>query len=158
MFREVARKKQALTKEQCIKILKSQLRGTLSVLGDAGYPYGLPMNHWYNEDDGCLYFHSGKVGHKIDAMKAYDKASFCVMDSGTKAEDDWALDFNSVIVFGRLEIIEDHERALEMTRQLSYHFTDDHAYVDHEIEKDGSRTLCFRLKPEHITGKRVNEK
>lgn len=158
MFREVARKKQALSQEQCIHILKSELRGVLSVLGDDGYPYGLPMNHWYNEDDGCLYFHSGKVGHKIDAMKDYDKASFCVMDGGTKAQDDWALNFNSVIVFGRLEIVVDREKTIEMTRQLSYHFTNDHAYVEYEIEKAADRTLCFRLTPEHITGKRVNEK
>lgn len=158
MFREVARKKQALTKDRCIEILKAELRGVLSVLGDDGYPYGMPMNHWYNEEDGCLYFHSGKVGHKIDAMQANGKASFCVMDSGTKAADDWALDFNSVIVFGRLEIVEDHERAIEMTRQLSYHFTDDRAYVDREIEQSARNTLCFRLRPEHITGKRVNEK
>lgn len=158
MFRDVARKKQALSKEQCIAVLTSSLRGVLSVLGDDGYPYGMPINHWYNENDGCLYFHSGKAGHKIDAMKACDKASFCVMDQGTVEEGGWALDFNSVIVFGRLEVIEDKDFATEMVRQLSYHFTDNHAYVDEEIEKFAANTLCFRLRPEHMTGKRVNEK
>ena len=158
MFREVVRKKQALTQEACISILKSELRGVLSVLGDNEYPYGIPMNHWYNEADGCLYFHSGKSGHKIDAMKKNSKASFCVMDSGTKIEGDWALNFNSVVIFGQLEIVEDQNEAIEMTRQLSYHFTDDHAYVDYEIKKSAASTLCFRLRPEHITGKRVNEK
>ena len=76
MFREVARKKQALTKEECVSILKNTRRGVLSVLGDDGYPYGLPINHWYDEKDGKIYFHSGKAGHKIDALKKCGKAFF----------------------------------------------------------------------------------
>lgn len=68
MFREVARKKQALTSEQIIKILKTEKRGVLSVQGDNGYPYGLPLNFWYNKENGYIYFHSGKKGHKTDAI------------------------------------------------------------------------------------------
>lgn len=158
MFREIVRKKQALPKEECLELLKTQLRGVLSVLGDDGYPYGVPMNHWYNEEDGKLYFHSGRSGHKVDAMKACDKASFCVMDAGVQADGDWALNFKSVIVFGRLETVDDPEIATEMVRRLSYHFTDDRAYVEYEINQAAARTLCFCLTPEHITGKRVNEK
>ena len=82
MFREVARKKQALDRAACEEILKQEPRGVLSLIGDDGYPYGLPINFWYCADDGKIYFHSGKCGHKIDALKACDKASFCVYDSG----------------------------------------------------------------------------
>ena len=158
MFRNVVRVKQALSNDACIQLLKEEVRGVLSVQGDDGYPYGLPINHWYNEEDGNLYFHSGMTGHKVDAMKKCEKASFCVMDKGTYQDGDWALNFKSVIVFGRLEIIEDRKKAIEMIRKLSYHFTDDHAYVEYEIEKAANHTLCFCLVPEHITGKRVNEK
>ena len=34
MFREMLRKKQQLSDDECIKILKEELRGVLSVLGD----------------------------------------------------------------------------------------------------------------------------
>ena len=61
-------------------------RGVLSVLDDNGYPYGIPMNHWYNEEDGKLYFHGAKTGHKLEAIKNYDKVSFCVYDSGYRNE------------------------------------------------------------------------
>ena len=54
MFRELSRKRKGLTKEECISILKEEKRGVLSVLGDNGYPYGMPMNHYYNEDDDTL--------------------------------------------------------------------------------------------------------
>ena len=158
MFRDLARKKQLLSDAECITLLKSTKRGILSVLGDDGYPYGVPHNHFYNEADGRLYFHSGMHGHKIDAIRACSKASYCVMDEGTPEENGWALNFRSVIVFGRIEIVEDHERAIELCRQLSYQFTHDEDYIAHEIRSAGPRTLVFALVPEHITGKRVNEK
>ncbi len=157
MFREMLRFKQAIGKEECIEILKEELRGVLSVLGDDGYPYGLPINHYYNEEDGKLYFHSGKKGHKIDAIRRCDKVSFCVHDSGYRREGEWALNIRSVIVFGRIEIIEDREKIYEITRRLSRKFTRDEAYIDREIEKSGPGTFMFALVPEYMTGKRVNE-
>ena len=157
MFREMNRKKQQLSQNECIQILKNEPRGVLSLMGDNGYPYGMPMDHWYNDDDGCLYFHSGKRGHKIDAINRCSKASYCVCDQGCPKEGHWSLNFRSVIVFGRIEIIEEYDRAMSMVRQLSLKYTNDTAYIDWEIQQSGKNTLVFRLVPEHITGKLVNE-
>ena len=157
MFRELTRIKQKLSMEETIEILRQEPRGVLSVIGDDGYPYGMPMDHWYNDADGCLYFHSGKKGHKIDAITRCSKASYCVFDQGFRREGEWALNIKSVIVFGCIEIIEDFKAAMEITRQLSLKYTDDVAYIDWEIQQSGKNTLVFRLVPEHITGKLVNE-
>ena len=157
MFREMLRKKQQLAEVECIEILKNELRGVLSVIGDDDYPYGMPINHFYCEEDGKIYFHSGRKGHKIDAMKRHDKASFCVYDQGFRREGEWALNIRSVIVFGRIEFIEDKEKIYEIARRLSYKFTDDEEYIEHEIVRSGPGTLMFALVPEHITGKLVNE-
>ncbi len=157
MFREMNRKKQQLSQEESIAILKQEPRGVLSVNGDEGYPYGMPMDHWYCEADGCLYFHSGKKGHRVDAMKRCSKASYCVYDQGYRKEGEWSLNIKSVIVFGRLEIIEDFDRAMDITRQLSLKYTDDIEYINREIQQSGKNTLVFRLVPEHISGKLVNE-
>ena len=67
MFREIRRIRQKMTEEECIEVLKNETRGVLSVTGLEGYPYGMPMNHWYDEETGKLWFHGGKFGHKIDA-------------------------------------------------------------------------------------------
>ena len=155
MFRNVTRIKQILSNEECIDILQKQLRGILSVQGDNGYPYGMPLNHFYNEEDGKLYFHSGKFGHKVDAILRDPKASFCVCDEGTRENGNWYLTFRSVIVFGKIELIEDREKIYDIARRLSHKFTDDKDYIEHEVENSGPGTLMFALVPEHITGKRV---
>ena len=157
MFRQMNRKKQQLPEEACLEILKTELRGVLSVLGDDGYPYGIPLNHYYCEQDGKLYFHSGKAGHKIDALKKYSKASFCVYDEGFRREGEWALNIKSVIVFGRIEFIEDQQTVYRISKELSRKFTDDEKSIQQEIERSGPGTLMFVLVPEHITGKIVNE-
>ncbi len=157
MFREMLRKKQQLTREECIAVLKNEPRGVLCVLGDDGYPYGMPMNHYYCESDGKIYFHGGKKGHKIDAMKRNDRASFCVYDQGFRREGEWALNIRSVIVFGHIEFVEDREKTCEIARLLSRKFTDDTEYIEREIRTSGAGTLVFALVPEHMTGKMVNE-
>lgn len=157
MFRKMNRLKQQLAEDACKELLHQQVRGVLSVLGDDGYPYGLPLDYWYCQEEDTIYFHCGKHGHKLDAIGVCDKVSFCVCDSGTKAENDWALTFRSVIVFGRASIIDDSERVIDITRRLSYRFTSDTAYIEDEIRKFSPGTLCIALKIEHISGKRVHE-
>jgi len=157
MFPEMKRIKQKLSQEDCLEILRQEPRGVLSVLGEDEYPYGMPMNHWYCEDDGKLYFHGGRMGHKIDAMRRHDKVSFCVYDEGFRREGEWALNIRSVVVFGRIEWIEDPERVIEISRRICDKFTSDEDYIAEEIRRSAARTLCFALVPEHIRGKLVNE-
>ena len=158
MFRDLLRKKQQLSQEECLQVLTAEKRSVLSVLGDDGYPYGLPINHFYNEDDGKIYFHSGSAGHKLDALRRCNKASLCVYDQGFLKEGDWALNVRSVIVFGRVEFVEDRDKIIDIARRLSHKFTDDEGYIEYEIQKSGQRTVMFALTPEHICGKLVNEK
>ena len=157
MFRKMSRPQQLLSQEECLDLLKQEPRGVLSVLGDDDYPYGLPLDFFYAPEDGKLYFHCGKTGHKLDALRRHDKASFCVMDKGYHKDGDWALTINSVIVFGRVEIIEDRERVVELTRRLSYKYIQDEAYIEDEISRFAPATLVLALTPEHICGKRVHE-
>ncbi|RHM55836.1 pyridoxamine 5'-phosphate oxidase family protein [Mitsuokella sp. AF33-22] len=158
MFRKMRRFKQQLTDEACIQILKHEKRGVLSVLGDDGYPYGVPLDHYYNEENGRLYFHCAMAGHKLDAIRACDKVSYCVTGEGHHEDGvSWSLTFRSVIVFGRMKVLDDHAAALHLARLLGEKFTQDQAYLDNEIKHAGPRMLMLELTPEHITGKRINE-
>jgi hypothetical protein len=151
------RYQQELTKEACIEVLKNQPRGVLSLLGDDGYPYGIPITHWYNEEDGKIYFHGAGVGHKMDALRACDKVSFCVYDEGYRREGEWSLNIKSVVVFGRLRTVAEPEKGELICRSLCRKFSDDPLYPEQEWKQAGSRVVCLELTPEHMSGKLVNE-
>ena len=156
MFREMRRFKQQISQEDCIRILKEQPRGVLSMIGDDGYPYGIPMNHLYM-DDGHIYFHGAKEGHKIDAISKCDKVSYCVYDEGFRRDGEWALNINSVVVFGRIRIVEDEDKKREICIQLVKKFTDDEEFLEKELRNAYPRVNCLEIIPEHMTGKLVNE-
>lgn len=125
--------------------------------GDDGYPYGLPMSHFYCEEDNKIYFHGAKEGHKIDAIKKYDKASFCIYDSGYRKEGEWALNINSVIVFGKIRLVTDEALTRKICTKLVQKFTDDPEYLEKELTNALSCVQCLELEIEHMTGKLVNE-
>ena len=158
MFRQMRRFGQQVANEKCVEILKNEWRGVLALIGDDGYPYTVPMDFFYDEDDGKIYFHCAKEGHKIDAIEKCDKASFCVMDQGFKKEGDWALNITSVVCFGRIKKVVDFETTKEKVCKLGtkYHPTAESVQI--EWEHAGNRVLCLEMTIEHMTGKLVNEK
>ena len=78
MFREMRRNKQLLTEDISREILQRNTSGVLSLMGDEGYPYGVPLSYVLAGDK--IFFHCAKTGHKIDAIRSCEKASFCVID------------------------------------------------------------------------------
>ena len=155
-FREMRRKRQQLSDEESISILKNATAGTLALLGDNGYPYAVPISYVYHE--GKLYFHSAKAGHKVDAIRNCDKASFCVIDKDDVQPEKYTTFFRSVIAFGRIHIIEDEPEKLAMARILGnrYNPNDDEG-LKKEIESGLSRMLMIRFDIEHLTGKEAIE-
>ncbi len=156
-FRELVRQNKAISREACIQVLKEQNRGVLSIIGDGGYPYGMPMNHWYDEETDILWFHCGNVGHRLESLRICDKVSFCCYDPGYREADQWAWKVRSVIAFGTIEIIEDMDAIIDITTKLSHKFIQDEEYIRKEIAGSAHRTLLLKMKIEHMTGKLVTE-
>ena len=94
---------------------------------------------------------------QVDAISADNRVSFCVYDKGCKNEGEWALNISSVIVFSRIYKVINENKAAEIYKQLSLKYTDDIEYIESEIRKFGAATLCYELRPDHISGKIVNE-
>ena len=158
MFREIVRKKQALSLEDCIAILQREKRGVLAVLGDGDYPYAVPLNHYYCPEDGKLYFHSAREGHKLDALRACDKACFTVLDEPQKEPDDWWYHVKRVICFGRVGILADEAERLERFRSLARKYFPDAYDTEADILRNGPRAEILEFTVEHISGKAVREK
>ncbi|MBR6181183.1 MAG: pyridoxamine 5'-phosphate oxidase family protein [Prevotella sp.] len=155
-FRPMRRHRQQLPDNDCIGILERATAGTLALLGDDGYPYAVPISFVYHE--GCIYFHSAVEGHKVDAIRRNEKASFCVIDQDEVHGELYTTFFRSVIAFGRIRIIEDEEEKLAAVRLLGnrYNPGQDEA-LQKEMEKGLHRMLALCLKIEHLTGKEAIE-
>ena len=157
MFREMRRFKQQITEAECIAVLKTEKRGVLSLITEDGYPYGIPMNHYYCEADGALYFHGAKAGQKADLVREGCKACYTVYDGGYRVGDDWALHVKSVVIFGTIRPVTDPEKTKEICTALCRRFTDNEAYLQRELEQALPRVQCLALIPAHMTGKLVTE-
>ena len=83
MFREMIREDKQLPTEVCRQLLIEEKRGILSVIGEDGYPYGTPMNHWYDEESGKLaYFVDWNEEKENGTLKVYNGKK------STKVSDD----------------------------------------------------------------------
>ena len=155
-FRNMRRKRQQLSEAESVGILQKATSGTLALLGDNGYPYAVPISYVYHE--GKLYFHSALSGHKVDAIRQCDKASFCVIEQDDVQPKKYTTFFRSVIAFGRIHIIEDEAEKLSTARMLGnrYNPNDDES-LKKEIESGLSRMLMIRFDIEHLTGKEAIE-
>ncbi|MBR2684014.1 MAG: pyridoxamine 5'-phosphate oxidase family protein [Atopobiaceae bacterium] len=161
MFRKMRRHAQQLDLEKDQQILAEVPRGVFSVLGDDNYPYGFPINFVYDPTQGelgSIFFHAALEGHKLDALAAHDKASFCVIDDGYQNEGEWWKYFHSVICFGRASIVDDPQRKHDGLVKLASKYFPPEIDIEADILKNGERIHLVELKIEHMTGKHVQEK
>ena len=150
------RKRQQLSEEESIEILRKATAGTLALLGDGGYPYAVPISYVYA--NGKLYFHSALSGHKVDAIRNFDKASFCVIEKDDVQPERYTTFFRSVIAFGRIHIIEDEQEKLETARLLGDRYNpNQEEALQKELEHGFTRMLMIRFDIEHLTGKQAIE-
>lgn len=157
MFRTVSRnKKQILSEERSRAILEKATAGVLNLLGDDGYPYGVPIS--YAIKGNTMYFHSMPKGHKIDAIKAHDKVSFTVIETDQIVPEEFTTYFRSVIVFGRARLIEDPDEKRQALMYLVEKYSAD--FVEGgkaEIEDKLDGVAIFTVEIEHISGKEAIE-
>ena len=111
----------------------------------------------YIYKDGKIYFHCAREGHKIDALKADDRVSFCVYNEGFRREGEWALNITSVVIFGRIRFITDDREALAVCRELGEKYIPTGEELDRELERSFRHVQMLELTIDHMTGKLVNE-
>lgn len=111
MFRQMRRIRQELPLDEAKKLLIKNKRGVISLNGEDGYPYSLPINYFYGEKENKLYFHGAKTGYKVDCIKNNNKASFVTYGDEELSDNGWSYYLKSVVVFGKIEIVEDRELA-----------------------------------------------
>lgn len=155
MFMEMRRKRQQLTDEACVSILRKMTHGTLAVLGHDGYPYAVPLSYVYV--DGKIYFHSARTGHKVDAIAANGKVSFCVVEQDDVRPAEFTTYFRSVVVFGKARILSDEAEKRAALTWLAEKYSPGEAGLEAEFEKGLNRLLMIEIDITHMTGKEAIE-
>ena len=157
MFRELRRKKQALSQEECTAVLNRGTSGVLALAGDGDYPYAVPISYVYDGEK--LYFHCAKSGHKLDAICRNPKASFCVIDQDQIVSEEYTTYFRSVIVFGKIRILEEDGEKRAAIEKLALKYAPDDTMENRQeaIEKEWKPLCTLEMIPEHISGKEAIE-
>lgn len=156
MFRDMRRNKQQLSEAETIAILQACTSGVLAVSGDDGYPYAVPLSYAYQ--DGKLFFHFATSGHKLDAIRNNDKASFCVIHTDDVIQETFTTHFRSAIVFGRVRILTEDSQKRYALECLGEKYSPDYrAKGQEEIERSWDRVMAAELLIEHMTGKAAIE-
>lgn len=157
MFREMRRKKQALSKEDCAAILNRGTSGVLALAGDNDYPYAVPISYVYSGEK--LYFHCAKSGHKLDAIRRNAKASFCVIDQDQIVPEEYTSYFRSVIVFGTIRVLNDDKEKKNAIDELALKYAPNNTAENRQeaIEREWNPLCMLEMSIDHISGKEAIE-
>lgn len=155
MFREMRRGKQLLSTEDTQAVVLRCTNGVLACLGDEDYPYAVPLSYVYFNDK--IYFHSAKVGHKVDAIMKNPKVSFTVIDEDTIVSEEYTTYFRSVIAFGKARIVDGDERLKAFHAFVEKYSADQPEEAKHKEIAGCTHASLIAIDIEHITGKEAIE-
>ena len=121
-------------------------------ISDADYPYIVPMNYGYS--DNALYFHCATEGRKIDLIRKNNRVGFEIEDDYEIVKSDisckWTTKYRSIIGYGDIEIISDHEEKKQgLDILMKHHGRNDNEYDDRIVEK----VLILKLEIKNLTAK-----
>lgn len=158
MFRPMRRANREIPEEAAKYLLKQSRRGVLAVNGDDGYPFAIPVNYFYDQEQDKIYFHGAKSGHKVDALKKNDKVCFTVYGNEHFEPGDWAPYVQSTVAFGRCRLVEDAAATEARVRELGLKYYPGREEVEKEIAKAIKGVQLYEITIEHLTGKQIQEK
>ena len=117
--RPMHRQDRQLPQEEAWALLTQGTYGVLSVVGDEGWPYAVPMH--YTVMDGQIYLHCAKTGYKLDAIARDDRVCFTVTLREELVQDHATSLYESVVVLGRAALVTDqatHQAALALRQPV----------------------------------------
>ena len=157
MFREMRRKRQMLSEDDCKIILREGTSGVLALSGDDGYPYAVPLSYVYDGEK--IFFHCAKSGHKLDAIRRNPKASFCVIGQDKVVPEEYTTYYRSVIAFGTVRILEDDREKYDSVQEIALKYAplDTEEQRRASIEREWSGLCMLEMTVEHLTGKEARE-
>lgn len=148
-MKPMRRKRQALSIEESIAILKRGNHGTLALCYQ-DEPYAVPLSYAYEQD--TLYFHCAKEGLKLDIIQKQNNVSFCVVEQDEILPEKFTTLYQSVIVSGKAELVQNEEEIKHALLLLCDKYSKGFN-AEEEIKKCLQKVCIIRLNIKEISGK-----
>lgn len=105
---------------------------------------------------GSIVFHCARTGHKIDALTANPRVSFCVIDQDEVIPEEFATYYKSVIAFGTAHFVEDAEDKRRLLTALGAKYSPGlDTEAQEEIDRFIKATCVVAIEIEHLSGKQA---
>jgi hypothetical protein len=151
MHHDLRRKERALSEPDAMELLERGEYGILSTCDPDGQPYGIPLSYCLGNN--AIYFHCAVEGHKLKAIAADSRVSFCVVGKTEVLPDQFATRYESVIVSGRAKEVIGEEKQLALEGLLAKYCAGFRLPGLDYIAAKRERTRVFRVGIEEIRGK-----
>nr|WP_300003390.1 pyridoxamine 5'-phosphate oxidase family protein [Tissierella sp.] len=169
------RRDREMDKEFGFKIIDCSRYGVLSMIDKENLPYGLPLS--MVRDGNAIYFHSANEGKKVEVLKTNSKVAITFVgevrvpenysyDELEAMKDDpskavkfissvFTTEFESALVKGEAEIIEDEEEKIYAMKLICEKYTPSKMeYFSAAIGAGISRTRVYKIEIQDISAKR----
>lgn len=154
MFREMRKKNREISAEKAMDILISCPWGTLSMQGDDGYPYGVPVN--FVVMNGAIYIHCAQEGHKLDAIRACSKVCFSAVAKADILSAEFSTGFASAIAFGAAREVDGDEKVRALLGFIEKYSPDHLEAGAAYVHRAAAATNMIRIDIAHVSGKSSN--
>jgi len=142
-----------MNQDETKSLLTSTDYGILSIHGEDGFPYGVPVNHIFMDE--TLYIHCAMEGHKISALVQNPKVSYTVVGQAEVIPETFETFYESVIAFGQVRLLTTGEEKMKALNGFIDRFSSAFKSSGNDyVEKNAPRTMILALDLIHLTGKR----
>lgn len=149
---QVRRKDREITREEAVAVLDAAEYGVLSMVDSQGKPYAVPIS--FVRDGERLIFHCAPEGRKLDCIRHQPTVSFCAVGPTEVVPSQFTTKYESVLIEGIAEIIEEKQRKIDHLIKLCEKYTPGHlAAAAKAIDGSLHRTAVIEMQITTITGK-----
>jgi nitroimidazol reductase NimA-like FMN-containing flavoprotein (pyridoxamine 5'-phosphate oxidase superfamily) len=157
----VRRRDRAVEDDAWIRAFLQQARYGVVATECDGQPFMNPVVFAYDQETHAIYFHTGRAGRIFANISRNPRVCFnasrmgAVIPAATSAGCD--VEYESVVVFGKAEVLSDAAEATHALRLLLEKYDPERKYgVDYQpiTPEQLARTAAYRVRVEAWSGKR----
>lgn len=144
-----------MNNERAIEILKKSKYGILSTSSKDNIPYGVAINYYYDEKENSIFFHTKRVGNKIENIRNNPDVSLFILDNEQVIPDRYITHYESIIVSGKASIILDEKEMRKKLISLCDRLAPKAIERREEVINKYIRAVCIvQINIDKITGKK----